>query len=208
MKRRYIFLIGLGVVGALAVAGYFVLPRFLQSGVTATSTQTAGSLGQVSTMTIVNSVEAAGSAEALQSESLSWKTTGTVAEVYVSIGDKVKKGDVLMTIDPLTAPQSVVQAQIELVNAQEKLDNLLHPSALEIANAQQAVSTAQHTLKDAQQNLKYVQNPVGQSLYNAIDDAKTALDTALANQQLERIGSDASSVKTTEDDLNLAGFGA
>ncbi len=207
MKRRNVIFIGLGVVVVLAVAGYFFMPRILQlSGITTGTSTSATSSGtaQVSSLTVINTIEAAGSVEALQTESLSWKTTGTVSNVNVSVGDKVKKGEVLMEIDPLTAPQSVVEAQIELVTAQEALEALLNPSELEIATAQQAVTTAEQTLEDAQITLKYTENPLGESLYEAVDDAKLALDNALGNQELERVSSDASSVKTTLDDMNLA----
>lgn len=210
MRTRNKILIGAAVVAILAVAGVVVVPRLLSAGVTRAAgtgalPQAGGATAQVTTLTLVTSLESTGSVEALQSESAYWKTTGTVATVNVEVGDQVKKkGDVLMTIDPATAPQSVIQAYVELVSAQEALDALLNPSALTIASAQQAVTEVEQTLKDARQDLKYAESPVGQSLYDAVSEAELALKTAKGNAELSRVGSEATEVKTTLDDMNLA----
>lgn len=205
MKARNIILIVLGLVAVVAVAGYFVVTSFLRTNANSSgAAQTANTTAQVTALTLVNSIESSGSVEAIQSESLYWKTTGTVATVNVAVGDTVKKGEALMAIDPASAPQSVIQAYVDLVTAQDALDALLNPGALDIANAKQAVAGAEQTLKDARQSLKYAQNPVGLSLYNSVSDTKLALDTALANQQLEHVSTDASTIKSTEDDMNLA----
>lgn len=209
MKTRYRILIGVGLFIAVVAVGAVVAMRVLPAAPGGTSglngvSQAGGATAQVTTLTLITAVDSTGAVEAVQSESLYWETTGAVADVYVQAGDTAKKGDVLMTIDPATAPQEVIQAQIDLVTAREALDALLNPGALDIAQAQQAVVAAEETLRDARLDLKYAQNPVGQSLYDAVDDAKLALDTALANQQLEHVSSDASAVKTAEDDMNLA----
>jgi len=205
MKVRNIILIVLGLVVAAAVVGYFFFTSNFVTNTNSTgATQTGNATAQVTAINLVTSVESSGSVEAIRSESLYWKTTGTVATVNVAVGDTVKKGNVLMTIDPATAPQSVIQAYVDLDTAQDALEALLNPGALDIANAKQAVADAEQTLKDAKQDLKYAQNPVGQSLYDTLSDTKLALDTALANQQLEHVSTDASTIKSTEDDMNLA----
>lgn len=209
MKTRNIILIALGSVAVLAVVGFVVVPRLLiarpagairQGNVT----QAGGVTAQVTTLTLVTSIDSSGSVEAIQSESLYWETTGTIASVSVKAGDMVKRGDVLMTIDPVTASQSVIQAQTDLISAQEALEALLHPSAIDIANAQKVVADAETTLKDAQQDLKYAQSPVGQSLYDTVEDAKLALDTAQANVDLARVGTEAETLTTAENNKNQA----
>ncbi len=201
MKGRRLWII-LGVVLVVAAVAVVVVWQLSAQG--QTGQQTALATGTVTTVTDVQSVESSGSVEAQQSVSLSWETTGTVGDVYVKVGDTVKEGEVLMAIDAATAPQSVIQAQADLITAKETLDNLLNPSQTDIANAQKAVADAEETLKDAKQDLTYVENPVGKALYDAIDDAKLALDTAQGNANLARVGTEASAVKTAEDDMNLA----
>ncbi len=180
MKARTFWILGgVVVVAALVVAA--ALPVVQRNQAQATSSAAAGT---VTTVTAVSSVESSGSVEALQSDSLFWKTTGTVAAVNVKEGDMVKAGEVLMTVDPATAPQNVILAQSDLINARNALDELLHPANTAVANAQKAVADAQDAFDKAKQDLKSVENPAGQSLYDAVDDTKLALDTATANRQL------------------------
>jgi len=205
MKRINWFWIigGLVVVAVLAGGALFLRQRALNaqtSGTATTATQTA----QVTTLTAVNSVESSGAVEPLQLENLSWKTTGTVAGINVKVGQTVHAGDVLMTIDPASAPQSVIQAQADLISARKTLKDLLNPKAMDVANAQKAVADAEQTLKDAKQDLVYAQNPAGKSLYDAVTDAKLALDNAQTNSTLAHVGQQASDIKTAENTMNLA----
>lgn len=201
MKGRRLWIILGAVLVIVAVVAVVAWPMLTRGQA---QQQTALQTGTVTTVTDVQSVESSGSVEALQSVSLSWETTGTVGEVDVKVGDTVKEGDVLMAIDPATAPQNVIQAQADLITAQKNLEDLLNPSQTDLANAQKAVTDAEQTLKDAKQDLTYVENPLGKALYDAVDTAKLALDTAQGNANLARVGSDASAVKTAEDDMNLA----
>lgn len=200
MKSKRIWLIIGGVlvvlVAAAVVAARVVAAR--QPGAAALET------AEVIQITAVTSVETSGSLSALQTGSLYWKTTGNVGEVYVKVGDSVKQGDVLMALDPASAPQSVIAAQSDLISAQKALDELLHPTDLAIANAQKAVADAQDVLDKARRDLTYVENPVGESLYVAVSDAQLALDTAQANATLSRVGQEATAIQTTENDMNLA----
>jgi len=204
MKTRSKIIIAIistvAIVG-LGVGGYFA---FFRRTTRANAAGAAGGTGTVTTMTLVNAIDTTGSVAAIQSSSLAWQTTGTVGTVNVKVGDTVKKGDILMSLDPTTASQTIVQAQIDLVAAKKALNGLLNPPALDIANAKEAVTTAEATLKTAQQNLTYAENPVGQSLYDSVASAQLALNTAKANQTLNNVSTEASAVSTTLDDVNLA----
>ena len=200
MKSKRLWLIVGGVILVLVCAGVVAVRVFASRQPANAALQT----GEVTQITAMSSVESSGSVAALQSASLFWETTGAVAAVYVKVGDTVKKGDVLMTIDPVTAPQNVIQAHIGLVTAQDALNALLHPGALDIANAQKAVADAEQALEDAERDLKYVENPAGKILYDDLEDKKLALDTAQANAQLAHVSLAASAIKTAEDDMNLA----
>jgi HlyD family secretion protein len=204
MKTRskiIIAVISVVVIIGLGVGGYFA---FFRRSTRANAAGVGGGTGTVTTMTLVNAIDTTGSVAAIQSSALAWQTTGTVGTVNVKVGDMVKKGDILMSLDPTTASQTVVQAQIDLVAAKKALNALLSPATLDIANAKEAVTTAEATLKTAQQNLKYAENPVGQSLYDSIDSTLLALNTAKANQTLNNVSTEASEVKTTQDDMNVA----
>ena len=92
-------------------------------------------------------VGATGSVRAIQSAVLNWQTSGTVAQVNVKVGDTVKKGDVLATLDMSTVPQSIIQAQANLVTAQKALQDAHSgtasaQAAINLKNAQDAYKKA------------------------------------------------------------------
>jgi len=117
----------------------------------ATPSTDAGTVGQVSNLTVTDKVETSGTLSADQLSRLTWNTTGVVEKVDVRAGDKVKAGQVLATLRADSVPASIISAQADLAVAQQGLDDLLNsgtPAAqaqLALANAQQALTKAQNT---------------------------------------------------------------
>ncbi len=187
MKSKRTWLIIGGIVLVLVCAGVVAFRAFASRQPANAALKT----GEVTQITAVSSVESSGSVAALQSASVFWATTGTVGTVNVKAGDKVKAGEVLMTVDPATAPQSVILAQADIITAQNALDELLHPTDMAVANARKAVADAQDALDKAKRDLKSVESPAGQSVFDAVSDAKLALDNAQADVQLAANSADA-----------------
>jgi HlyD family secretion protein len=123
---------------------------------------------QVVALNLAETIEASGSLNAQPSASLSWKTTGTVETVNVQTGDKVKEGDVLMTLDVTSAPASIISAQADLVTAQKNLEDLLN-SDTGLAQAAIDLKDARESYDDAENYLRYLQtdNKVPQTIYSA-----------------------------------------
>jgi HlyD family secretion protein len=134
-------------------------------------------------------VEASGPIEAVQNADLFWRTTGNVATVEVAIGDQVKTGDVLMTLDITSAPQTIFSAQAELLTAQDNLNNLLNPAAKSIADAEKAVAAAQDELERAQRNLGYIETPDVNYYQDQVTEAQEALTQAQNNAEITEVGS-------------------
>ncbi len=88
-------------------------------------------------------VGATGSVHANQSTSISWQTSGRIAEVSVAVDDPVKKGQLLATLDSTSLPQSIILATADLVDAKRALLNLQESS---VAKAQAALNLAQAQL--------------------------------------------------------------
>ena len=139
-------LVLVGTLAAVAVLS----PASLQSlpGFPGAKAQNTPKTAPVTSITAVTSVTSAGSVAAVQSGAVVWKTTGQVTGVYVKPGDRVKAGDVLMILDPYSAPQNVIQAGADLISSQKALDDLLHPTELAIANARKNVANAQDKLDE------------------------------------------------------------
>lgn len=133
---------------ALAVAG-------LVMAACAPQQSAAPTTATVTTIDTQSAVEASGPIEAEQQASIFWRiSTGTVQSVVVAPGQMVRAGDVLMTVDIVTAPQNVIQAQADLITAQDNLNTVLEgPSDEEIAAARVAVVKAEEVVTDTQRSL-------------------------------------------------------
>lgn len=113
----------LGVVAALVVV-VLILSSRARAGANSTYQTSSVQRGELTA-----TVGATGSVRAAQSAVLDWQTSGTVNAVNVKIGDTVRKGDVLATLDLGTVPQNVIQAQASLVAAQKALQDALSNTA-------------------------------------------------------------------------------
>jgi HlyD family secretion protein len=202
-NKKWIYIIIAVVVVIAAAAAWFIISR--QSTASATL---AGSLQTVNVEkgTLTATIGANGTVRSNQSAMVSWQTSGRVADVNVKVGQAVKADEVLMTLDPTSLSQSLLQAQADLLNAKTALDDLKNPSALSIAQAESALKSAQDaldelknptslsiaqaetTLKNAQDAVDELKNPTPLAISQAeqavidaqksVDDAQYAVDSA------------------------------
>ena len=94
-------------------------------------------------------VGAVGAVRAGQTATLAWQTSGIVESVDVATGDTVAGDQELAALSQSSLSPSIVQAQVELYNAQRDLDRLLN-SGTARAQAQLAVVQAQEAYEQAQ----------------------------------------------------------
>ena len=119
---------------------------------------------------------------------------GIVADVMVEVGDNVSEGDVLLELDPLSAPQNVIMAQADLISARQDLAELLNPTDLQISNAQKSVA-------DAEEDLDDLLNPDIEALKDALRDAEFDLARAEQDVELADIGTATSALENALDTL-------
>lgn len=93
-----------------------------------------------------------GSVRSNQSVDLYWQTSGTVQDVSVSVGDTVQKDDVLAYLDETTLDQDVLNASLDLQDAEDDLE-ALQDNKDDIAEKLSAMVTAQQTVEDAQDDV-------------------------------------------------------
>jgi HlyD family secretion protein len=198
-------LAGLLIIVALVGAGALYWPSLLQLSRTGlpqaaapveaaapapsgASAPSAANTAPVTRLTAETTVEAGGSVSAVQSGSVAWKTSGTVTLVNVQAGDHVRAGQPLMTLDPLSAPQTVILAQGDVVSTQRALDDLMRPLTLTVAAAQQNLAKAQDTLNSAQKTLGYLTSPDMKFYTDRLQVAQDAVINAQQNATLVDIG--------------------
>ncbi|MDR3595589.1 efflux RND transporter periplasmic adaptor subunit [Clostridium sp.] len=141
-----------------------------------------------------------------------------VQNINVAVGDVVKKGDVLATIDTTTLQQDIDQNQqtvtsteqknqLALANAKQKYDNLqyLHDNNLETdaINAQKALDTDKLDLEEKSKVLDYDKAMLqkGQVSQDTVNKAQTDYQNAQGAVDKDSVALEAAKVT---DDQNLA----
>lgn len=131
----------IAAVAALAALTWaFFAPKQSSAQVEAAAT--------VVSLNVSETIETSGSLAAQPFASLTWKSGGVVEEVNVASGDFVKDGDVLLTLEPASTSANIVNAQGDLLTAQENLEDLLKSdteraqAAIDLDEAQEAYDKA------------------------------------------------------------------
>lgn len=186
------------LVGGVAIIGIgAVLFAFSSAASSARATAQAQS-GQVVEAFIGNlsaSATASGNVQAQREARLSLEVAGVVADVPVSVGDRVQAGDVLVQLDTAGLERSVANAELALAIQTANLHELTNGvGEAELASAQAAVASAQANLD----RVKAGANP------NDIQAARASLAAAQAAYDKLVAGPDAETVAQAQATLNNA----
>jgi len=131
--------------------GLLVLLSLSLAACAASSNGQNVALGEVTRVTIVDTVEGSGAITPRHAASLTWQTSGTVGSIRVRVGQRVKAGEILAALAPESLSPAILQAQVDLAEAQRNLETVQH-SSLARAQAQLALAEAQQAVKDAERN--------------------------------------------------------
>lgn len=122
------------------------------------------------------------------------KVSGTVENVYVSVGDSVKAGDVLFTVDKSTLQRQVTQANSTYVQAQVNYEAIQNGSLdNELANLKASLKDKQYAYDNA---LKTYEN--NKVLYESGAVTKSELDSLEATMEQRK-----SDMEQAERNLSL-----
>lgn len=197
-RRRNIILNSVLVV-ALGVIGFFGW-RTLYPAAAVTAVRTA----TVSVQNVSTTVSATGSVQTSDDVGLNFGTTGIVRTLNVKVGDQVRKGQLLATVDDRAARLAALQAQaseksaevsvanagVGVQNAQIALTQGAQNSQSTLANDDQAITNAQNALAKLQAGptdatlAQQAQQVVVQNQgINAADAALTNAQTAYTQVQ-------------------------
>lgn len=126
----------------------------------ATASQPVTRTVQASTQTLQKTVSATGTLAPTVSEDVDFVPSGTVTAVNVTAGSTVAAGDVLATVDTVSANATLLQARADLASAQATLSDAQDSSTGTTAD-EAAIAAAQAKVTSAQ---------------SSVDSAQTALD--------------------------------
>lgn len=142
------------VIGG-SVAGYLIVgnsPAHAQDGL-------VSRLVSATTGTVRESVAATGTLTPADEEDVSFTSSARITSVRVAVGDKVKKGDPLGTIDDLSLTATLAEARSTLASAHATLSDALDSGSATsaqlsadraaVSTARRAVTAARHAVNDA-----------------------------------------------------------
>ncbi len=200
---------------AAAVVSLILLASLVLAGCSGSANAQTGSTssgftgyGKVTQVSYTNTVESTGNLAPQHLASLSFSTTGIVAQNNVQVGQAVKAGDILMTLNPASVPANLQTAQSDLTSVQNALNQLNNPDASTVATAESALSSAYTGFQQAQSALSNTiinnQTASSSTAYNNWSTGKTALDTAQNNMPLANASiSEQAYYQAVQDTINL-----
>ena len=183
MKKKRTWII-LGIVVVLVAGGVYL-------GTRPTATAESQLLANAQTATVVRttlalSVQSSGSIIPEAKTPLSFGASGTVDKVNVAVGNHVKQGDVLATLDTTDLQLKVAQAQQAYLIQQLAYSETVQPDPSQVAIAEASYNNAVASYKAAQQSYSNQADQLTTqcsqltTAKNALDIAQTAYDR-LAN---------------------------
>ncbi len=156
--KKYLFILAAAIV-LLAVLGYTIANK---------NNNAQQAMQQMKTITVAkgnieDTISGSGTIEAIDRKEIASECTGTISKLYVTEGQQVEKGDLLMTFDNDSYDTQVQSARLNLQQAQAELTSLQKDK-----NNLKIVATASGILGDS---LPGVGNNVGKgSSFTTITD--------------------------------------
>lgn len=121
---------------------------------------------------LIQEISITGSLSLPNRETLTFGSSGVIAEIMVEEGDKVTEGQTLSVLDKediAALEESVIQAKVTLRDAEDALEDYMTPSELDIARARKDVADAEDRLRKAQDALEDFLEPQSEVAISQIE---------------------------------------
>ncbi len=142
---------------------------------------------EVTRATINANLIVSGEAEAQLISNLTFRTSGRVGSVSVTVGDEVREGDILASLESDELDNAVAAAQASLAASQARLALLLEGATdAELAAATQNVIQAQIAFDNVQRDLDELLDGPSASLLTADEQAVVSAEAALNQANRDR----------------------
>jgi HlyD family secretion protein len=198
MSRTVKLLIAVIAIGVVGAGGYFYFASASPPTQTTDSSQVQTSTVRRGNLEILAS--GTGNLVAAKEVDLSFNTSGVIAAVNARVGDQVKAGDTLASLEEgesvETLEAAVSSAEVSRLNAQQALDQIYEDAPMKAAEAQKTLGEAMQTLNDAQYHWQ-----VQQDGYRASGDtiAAAQANLVLAEQKVDKAQSEFNKVSGKPD---------
>ena len=172
-RRRRVWFIALSVVLLLLLIGGGVLINMRR----ANASQVQYSTSTVAYGNLTQTVSASGPLQAKAEYDMNFNTAGQVNAIDVHVGQQVKAGQALATLNAPNLQIAVEQAQITVDNAQQTYD-----TAVSNGDAQTTLNTDYNSLQSAQLQLQTAQNDLAAATMKAPANATVAAVNGVVGQ--------------------------
>jgi HlyD family secretion protein len=201
MKSRAILIIGIVVLLLTTGGGYFAYMRTYGAHAQEPEEQTLET-AKVSQGDITLTASGSGELIPAQELELSFRTSGSLAEVLVEVGDQVAEGDLLASLETVALERAVAEADVELQIAQLELGDIREgPSEAEMADAEAALRDAQTQLTLAYDSY---QDATDASVDGDIETAKEDYDWWVSYYQEQKALYEKGKISKTDHDWAMA----
>jgi len=141
-----------GLLGAALIGGgLWIYSSFDSASASSDGAATGTRTVPVTQGTVTATVSASGSVRSASTATADFATPGTVTAIKVKVGDTVKKGAVLATVDDTAAKRQLTAAQDDLDAAEDALDRAADgDTAGDTGSAQAQVDQAETAVDEAQ----------------------------------------------------------
>ncbi|MEJ2708576.1 MAG: HlyD family efflux transporter periplasmic adaptor subunit [Anaerolineales bacterium] len=205
-RKTWLVLAGLVILAAGGYAAYRILSPSPAETTTTPQVQTA--VARRGDLTV--SASGVGKVVAASEISVGFDESGTLAELLVNVGDKVKSGQVIARLNTNQSQQDIAlalaEAQLNVITAQQNLDDIYSSAQMDTANALKAVEDAQEALDDLQNtDLKIAQaNQAVAEAEQAVKEAERAYYNMRATASQSMIAAAYADLVLAEDKLKDA----
>jgi HlyD family secretion protein len=174
-KRTWIIF---GIVAVAIIGGIYLATRS-SSPANASQLLTHAQTAAVQQTTLFTAVDSTGSIIPEAELDLSFGTSGTVDEVKVEVGDVVKQGDVLATLDTTDLQRAITKAEQSYVLQQLTYSETVQADPNDVAIAQASYNSALASYNAARQDYNTLADKEAVQC-SSLTSAKAALDRAQA----------------------------
>lgn len=193
MKRLLIALITIAVIGA---AGWFGFQRFQERRAQLDDQPTYETVA-VERGAISSTVSATGSIEPEAEVALSFRASGRVEQVLVSVGQPVEAGQLLAQLDVTDASLALEQAEVSLQISRAQLDKLEKPPAeSDVIAAQANITVAQASVASSEAALSSAQ-----ASYRDLIAGASPEEVAVQESQIRQAAVNVRQAQSAYDDI-------
>lgn len=137
------------IIAGVLVIGFALLAVFIPKRPAASSEGIT--YAEVTRGSLTESIGEIGYVKAEPSAAMTWKSGGIVSGYDLQVGDRVEKDQILLELEFSSWPNTSLQAQTDLLNAQLELENLITADT-DLQTALLAVTEAEWNLRDKKED--------------------------------------------------------